>query len=97
MPGAILPTSCASVTQWQSGAVPPIITVAVTLLSFGRPVVSTVMLGVPCPDDIVPAESVQLYVSPSPPLTFAVNVIGLPGVVTPEGPVTVNVGQTHAT
>src|SRR5688572_25021653 len=55
------------------------------------------MLGVPWPDSIVPAETVQLYVTAGPPLMFAVNVIVSPGFVTPAGPVTEPVGQLQAT
>ena len=60
----------------QSRAKPPTSTVAVTVCP-PIPVVSTLMLEVPCPELIVPAETVQLNVGVTfalPPLTFAVNV-----------------------
>jgi hypothetical protein len=66
-----------AVVPVQLGSAPPRLTVAVTVEP-ERPVVSTVMVLVPWPLEIVPAETDQLYVNERPEslLTDAVNVIG---------------------
>ena len=67
-----------AVVPVQIGSAPPMLTVAVTLWP-ERPVVSTVIVEVPWPLLIVPAETDQLYVHVAPgapPDTEAVYVIG---------------------
>ena len=51
------------------------------------------MLDVPCPELIVPADTVQLYVTS--PLEVAVNVTDVPGAVMPLGPLTLSDGHDN--
>src|SRR6476646_6037706 len=90
---ATLPVADEVFGQSAHNAAPLISTVAVTLPFCGTPVVSTVMLEVPCPLEIVPAETVQLYVTS--PLDVAVKVIGVPGRATSVGPLTLSVGHVQ--
>src|ERR1700754_1016829 len=76
---------------------PPTSTVAVTVIP-PIPAVSTMMVGVPCPELIVPAETVQLNVGDtvsSPPFTLTVNVRSFPA-STESGQVTLIIGQLAA-
>src|SRR4029077_3509188 len=73
------------------GSSPPSSTVAVTLWP-PSPALSTVMEDVPWPLLIVPAETVQLYVTFASPLTEAVKVIGAPS-STSDGQLTDTVGH----